>query len=305
MPSQWFYHNGREQKGPVTSVELRELVRRGAIRRGDFAWKEGLEGWIPCANIEGLFEDGVDTSASDPALADTDTNPPAARPLRPKKKSPLVNLDDDPDDAPLVRARVLKTKDDAPAQRPAPVSTFRPHRGEPPDPPPRRDKRKRDTVVVGSLGARIVASMIDNFLVTVLAGIAGGVVLLLMFLRFSQQRRDGETLTPFIGLYFLLACALTWAYHAIQNASENQGTVGKFALDLKIVQVDGEPINLGHATLRWMVQMAPALLASLYFSPVLIAIGVLFSFVNIGVAIIHPRHRAIHDFIAGTIVAKR
>ena len=43
----WFYGRGGQQTGPVSSIEMRELVMRGQITPTDMVWREGMPNWIP------------------------------------------------------------------------------------------------------------------------------------------------------------------------------------------------------------------------------------------------------------------
>lgn len=44
-PMQWYYAAGQEQKGPVSTEELLELARTGAVTASTLIWKEGMAEW--------------------------------------------------------------------------------------------------------------------------------------------------------------------------------------------------------------------------------------------------------------------
>ena len=51
----WFVMQGEEQLGPYTGVQLAEYAGNGSITRETLVWAEGMENWLPAAQIEGLF----------------------------------------------------------------------------------------------------------------------------------------------------------------------------------------------------------------------------------------------------------
>ncbi len=48
--AKWYYSVGDERHGPVTLMELRQLVLNGQVSPHDLVWKEGLADWVPVAN---------------------------------------------------------------------------------------------------------------------------------------------------------------------------------------------------------------------------------------------------------------
>jgi uncharacterized RDD family membrane protein YckC len=86
-----------------------------------------------------------------------------------------------------------------------------------------------------------------------------------------------------------VSAALWWAYFAILESSPAQGTLGKIALDLRVTDVNGDPISFRRAFLRH---------AAKFLSSLLIGAGwVLAAFT--------PRKQALHDLVAGTLVLRR
>lgn len=43
----WYYAKNKDQLGPVSEVELEELVRNGVIQPDTLVWKEGMANWQP------------------------------------------------------------------------------------------------------------------------------------------------------------------------------------------------------------------------------------------------------------------
>ena len=51
----WHYKLvGHEPQGPVTAGELQRLVSEGRILHDSLVWTEGLESWLPAAEVQGL-----------------------------------------------------------------------------------------------------------------------------------------------------------------------------------------------------------------------------------------------------------
>lgn len=51
----WHYSVGGQVHGPVTTGELRRLVKSGELAEGDLVWKEGMAEWQPATRVKGLF----------------------------------------------------------------------------------------------------------------------------------------------------------------------------------------------------------------------------------------------------------
>jgi len=87
-------------------------------------------------------------------------------------------------------------------------------------------------------------------------------------------------------LFFVVAIGFGWAYCALPESSGRGRTLGKRLLGLSVRDRDGEVPGLGRATLRFAARFAT--LATLLIGWLLI--------------LVTRRRRALHDFIAGTIV---
>lgn len=66
MAHEWHYSRDGEKHGPVSSTELKELVKRGGLSRDDLVWREGMRDWKPASSVTGLFEEK--SSGSPPPL---------------------------------------------------------------------------------------------------------------------------------------------------------------------------------------------------------------------------------------------
>lgn len=61
MPSVWYYSIGEDQCGPVTVIELREMIASHQLIADDLVWKEGLSDWVAISEVPELI--GVIRSA--------------------------------------------------------------------------------------------------------------------------------------------------------------------------------------------------------------------------------------------------
>jgi hypothetical protein len=63
----WHYSAGGERHGPVSILDLRELMRNGLLGPDDLVWKDGLPDWIPIAEVDDL-QALTKSSASSPQV---------------------------------------------------------------------------------------------------------------------------------------------------------------------------------------------------------------------------------------------
>src|SRR5579863_7323166 len=60
----WYYAVGSERKGPVSDMELEELIRAGTINRNTLVWRSGMGEWLALSAARpGTFPE--DSSGSD------------------------------------------------------------------------------------------------------------------------------------------------------------------------------------------------------------------------------------------------
>jgi len=163
-------------------------------------------------------------------------------------------------------------------------------------PPPRWPDRREVTIIEasppGGFWIRLVAYLIDGLIVAVIDGVVLGIFFL--FVAGTSDFDNEEKLTPLIVVGVLLLAlsfiVIYWLYEALMTSSRRGATVGKLALGLRIVRADGARLSFGRATARHFLK---AMITPL----VPLAIGYLMAaFTN--------RKRALHDFLADTLVIK-
>jgi hypothetical protein len=63
MQAEWYYAENRQQLGPITWIELRDLVDEGRIGPEDLVWRDGLADWVRAATVPGLCADRLPAAA--------------------------------------------------------------------------------------------------------------------------------------------------------------------------------------------------------------------------------------------------
>ena len=144
---------------------------------------------------------------------------------------------------------------------------------------------------------RFLAILIDGMVL----GIPLSVMFLIMFAgtgmfaklqsQVGQSEPDPTVMAGFMGLIFLFALVnlvLQWLYEAAMTSSSKQGTLGKMALGLRVVDKNGNRLSFLHATGRHFAKLINGFT------------------MNIGyiVAGFTERKQGLHDMIAGTYVIK-
>lgn len=130
---------------------------------------------------------------------------------------------------------------------------------------------------------RCAAYLIDGLLLSAISWIVA-VILAGGFLFIGY--RNG-TVGAAVGYVVILT--IDWLYFALQECSGAQATLGKRALDLKVVDERGERIAFGRATFRFVGKTISALILGIGFLP----------------AGVTARKQALHDLLAGTFVIFR
>lgn len=65
MASEWYYTTNKEQMGPVSWDELRELAEAGILKAHDMVWAEGMAEWVKAIHQRGLFADeGIEDASA-------------------------------------------------------------------------------------------------------------------------------------------------------------------------------------------------------------------------------------------------
>ena len=130
---------------------------------------------------------------------------------------------------------------------------------------------------------RFVASFIDGIILLILIILLASISLVI----FGAALGEGAGLGMFL-LVFILASIATILYKPIMEASEYQGTVGKYALGMKVVDKNGQRITMTSSFLRTILYIIGA-------QGFLLCLGV----VMIGFT---EYKQGLHDILANTYV---
>lgn len=129
------------------------------------------------------------------------------------------------------------------------------------------EKTKNDSYALADVGTRLVALIIDGFILALITG-----------LLFWGGREAGG----FVG--FLIGVAYHWFFLTQQNGQ----TPGKRMMGIRVVRKDGQPIDAATVIVRYV---------GYYVNTFILGIGWLW-------ALWDADHQGIHDKLAGTIVVR-
>ncbi len=150
---------------------------------------------------------------------------------------------------------------------------------------------------------RFAAYIIDQFIIGV-AGFIIAVPIILGIIAFGLNldgikypreffAHDGLLMVGgIIGLIMLaimFSIVMKWLYYALMESSKYGGTVGKIAVSIKVVDMDGNRITFGRATGR-------------YFSRIITNMTLLIGYILAGLT---EKKQALHDMIASCLVVKK
>jgi uncharacterized RDD family membrane protein YckC len=142
----------------------------------------------------------------------------------------------------------------------------------------------------GGFWIRAVAALIDFFLLLAalfpIRLLFGSVVTVVGM---NAQIPVHETLLARRLVRIVVGIALAWAYKAGMESSAYQATLGKLAVHLKVIDLEGNRVSFGRATGRYFAK---------YLSTLAIGIGYL-------MVAFDEQRQGLHDRIAGTLVQYR
>ena len=154
----------------------------------------------------------------------------------------------------------------------------------PPPPRPNRPPPARTGNYIlqsssAGLFQRWLAAFIDNILVVIFAAIIAAFTYPLIL----NDLQSDIAKEIYANIVILL---VSWTYFAGMESSSRQATIGKGIMHIMVCDTDGFPISFGRATGRF--------LAKTFLSPILLVGYIMVFFM--------PRHQALHDLIANTVV---
>ena len=250
-PQEWYYAKQGQRLGPVTGTELAQLYDTGQLLDTDHVWTKGMSEWAPVSQAKQHFyapQPTVDAVAQ-----------------APHEVGDLV-LDIDLElDKPITAGYTY----------------------------PKGGGGGGGYSDYAGFWLRAVAFLIDSVITgiagAVLGGCVGGIMGGLMGAaggfegEFTQEQLLGFQLMGNI-----IAIIVGWLYYALLEASSWQATLGKKALGLKVVDLDGDRISFLRATGRHFGKIISSLIC----------------FVGFFMAGFTEKKQALHDMMAGCLVVR-
>ncbi len=87
----------------------------------------------------------------------------------------------------------------------------------------------------------------------------------------------------------LIAVSIGWVYFAGLETSARQGTVGKMVLGLSVTDLEGQPVSLVRASVRYLTKAVSCALFCLGFAMIMFS----------------TRRQALHDMMSGCLVIQK
>jgi len=154
-------------------------------------------------------------------------------------------------------------------------------------------------VIYAGFWLRFVAYIIDGFI----SGLAFLILLVPLFIlsgagaalgRIGSGEDISDNSAVFLGIGFLIGFVgiifvVSWLYHALAESSSWQATPGKKLLNLKVTDIEGQPISFGRASGRFFAKIITGLIP--------LGIGYI-------LAGFTEKKQAIHDMIASCLVLR-
>jgi uncharacterized RDD family membrane protein YckC len=260
----WYYADAGRQVGPVEDAQLDELLQSGAVRDDTLVWREGMANWQPHSAARGPAKPIPIPAAAIPIAAETRFCSECGRPYAAHEMVTIGAATVCAQCKPLFLQRVREGGQAIGVRR------------------------------YGGFWIRFVALIIDS----IILGVVGLIVTLplRLMLGFSAvtavQSQDPAAalamlpaLLGTIGLSVCVNLILGVLYEAYFVSSKG-GTIGKLALGLQIIRLDGSRLSMGQAAGRFFAR---------WLSAIILYIG----FIMAG---FDPEKRALHDRICNTLV---
>ncbi len=169
-------------------------------------------------------------------------------------------------------------------------------------------------------GSRLAAYLLDSLVAFIISCLCAASAGLLLLINSDMGRKDPSERAIYAALIVASLAAPIWLVMTLHGWTAHGRTIGKLAMNLRIVDGRGRNPSLARALPRMVVYLLESLplagvapvaaLAYLLQTPVvprvLVATGLalLVPLISVALALGHPRRRALHDIVAGTLVVR-
>jgi len=109
--SKWYVAIDGKQRGPISSLDLRKLVKLKRLKPSDLLWKEGLSDWVEAGSIQGLF--APVSSSKRPSKS-----PPAENKRRPRPQDEEEPISEELEEEPLDEEDIDDEDEEPPEEAP-------------------------------------------------------------------------------------------------------------------------------------------------------------------------------------------
>ncbi len=97
----------------------------------------------------------------------------------------------------------------------------------------------------------------------------------------------------------------SFLYYVLSESGKKEASIGKRACKVQVVKADGTKVRTLDILVRNAVKVLPNLINAVFTSTAMLTISGILSIVYYIVPLCNKQHKALHDYVAGTVVAKR
>ena len=224
---QWYYVRDGQRTGPVSAAELQRLRADGEIGPTDLVWTKGMKDWAPLGTVGGALSSTSGVFSLNEAPAQS----------TPAAYGGNFDVGDAGLSPTFTGGRVLQ---------PRAAADFSDYAG---------------------FWLRFVAYLIDSVLVFVLAIPVGCLCIVGMFGGLAGLAEPSSPEKEAL-MQLVLSASVSipaWLYYALCECSSWQATLGKKALGLRVVDLDGEQISFLRASGRFWGKLLSRLTCNIGF----------------------------------------
>jgi uncharacterized RDD family membrane protein YckC len=234
----WYYADAGRQIGPVEEPALDDLVRAGVVRDDTLIWREGMANWQPHGAVRGP-KPAAPMPAVPVAAANTGFCSECGQPFAVNQLVAIGNANVCAQCKPLYLQRAREGGQAIGARRYA------------------------------GFWIRFVALLIDGVILGIVEAIINIPLTMLMGAGAAGMATNGSAaglgaILAAQGLIILINFAIGISYE-VYFISSRGATLGKMALGLKVIRVDGGPISVGLAVGRYLAKLLSAFILGIGF----------------------------------------
>ncbi len=171
-----------------------------------------------------------------------------------------------------------------------------------------RTVNENDKIQGAGMGRRIGALLLDYLILSVISFVW---VLAVILITGPEEMMTaifypdfGKVYFPYRLMYIGVA-VIEFLYYVFQESSKYEATLGKRVAKLQVVCKNGQKARVLDIVVRSIMRVLPMLLAYIFITNIGFFIFSFIEFLTYFVVLFNKDHRALHDFVAGTVVSKK